>query len=44
MWQPDIKLETGTYPAGGVAASTYALTLHNYMQKTKARLRRWRGL
>jgi hypothetical protein len=37
MWQPDIKFET-TYPAGGVAPSTHALALHNYIQKARARL------
>jgi hypothetical protein len=40
MWQPDIKFETATHPAGGVAASSFALALHNYIQKAKARLRR----
>jgi len=30
MWQPDIKIETMTYPAGGVAPSTYALALHSH--------------
>ena len=40
MWLPDIKFETATYPAGGVAPSTYVLALHNYIQKAKARLRR----
>ncbi len=44
MWQPDFKIEVVTYPAGGVAPSTYVLALHNYMQKAKARLRRWRWL
>ncbi len=39
MWQADIKFETPTYPAGGVAPSTYALALHNYIQKARARLR-----
>lgn len=29
MWQPDIKLETLAYPAGGVALSAYALALHS---------------
>jgi hypothetical protein len=38
MWQPDIKFETVSYPAGGVAPSTYALALHNYIQKARARL------
>ena len=40
MWQPDIKFETATYPAGGVAPSSYALALYNYIQKARARLRR----
>ena len=40
MRQPDIKFETATYPAGGVAPSTYALALHNYIQKVRVRLRR----
>jgi hypothetical protein len=40
MWQPDIKVETANYPAGGVAPSTYTLALHNYIQKAKAWLRR----
>ena len=42
MWQPpsDLTFETVTYPAGGVAPSTYVLALHNYIQKAKARLRR----
>ena len=40
MWPTDIKFETATYPAGGVAPSTYALALHNYIQKARARLRR----
>ena len=38
MWQPDIKFEKATYPAGGVAPSTYDLALHNYIQKARARL------
>jgi hypothetical protein len=40
MWQPDIKIETAIYPAGGVAPSTYTLALFNYIQKARARLRR----
>jgi hypothetical protein len=40
MWQPDIKFETVTYPAGGVAPSTHALALHNYIQKARSWLRR----
>jgi hypothetical protein len=40
MWQPDIKFETVSHPAGGVAPSTYALALYTYIQKAKARLRR----
>ncbi len=38
MWQPDIKFETVSDPAGGVAPSSYALALHNYIQKAGARL------
>jgi hypothetical protein len=40
MWQPDIKVEIVTYPAGGVAPSTYALALFNYIQEARDRLRR----
>ena len=40
MWQPDIKFETATYPAGGVAPSTYALKLFTYIRNARARLRR----
>lgn len=40
MWQPDIKPETVSYPRGGVAPSSYALLLHSYLQKLRARLRR----
>ncbi len=40
MWLPDIKFETATYPAGGVAPSTYALALHNYIRKVRSRPRR----
>jgi len=40
MWQPDIKFETATYPAGGVAPSTITLALFNYIQKVRARPRR----
>ena len=40
MWRTDIKVETATYPAGGVAPSTYALALYNYIQKVRARPRR----
>ena len=40
MWQPDIKVETATYPAGGIAPSTYALKLFTYIRKAQARLRR----
>ena len=40
MWQPDIKFETTSYPAGGVAPSTYALALYNYIRKARARRRR----
>ena len=44
MWQPDIKSETASYPPGGVAPSSYALLLHTYLEKLKARLRRrWRA-
>ncbi len=39
MWQPDIKFETAAFPAGGVAPSTYALALYNYIQKIRARPR-----
>ena len=43
MWQPDIKFETATYPAGGVAPSSHALARHTYIQKIKDRVRiRWR--
>ena len=34
MRQPDIKFETATYPAGGVAPSTYAL--YNYIGAIRA--------
>ena len=37
MWQPDIKFETATYPAGGVAPSTFTLALFNYIQKVRAK-------
>ncbi len=40
MWQPEIKYETASYPAGGVAPSTYALALHDYIRKARARLHR----
>jgi hypothetical protein len=40
MWQPDIKIETASYPTGGVAPSTYALALHNYIRKARSWLRR----
>jgi hypothetical protein len=40
MWQPDIRIETATYPAGGVAPSAYALTRHTHIRKVRARLRR----
>jgi hypothetical protein len=40
MWPTDIKFETPTYPAGGVAPSTYALALYNYIQKVRSRPRR----
>ena len=33
MWQPDIRFDTGTYPARGVAPSTCALAPHNHIQK-----------
>jgi len=39
-WQPDIKFETATFPAGGVAPSTYALARHYYIQRARAWLRR----
>jgi hypothetical protein len=35
MWRPDIRIETATYPAGGVAPSTHALTPHNYIRKSR---------
>jgi hypothetical protein len=40
MWRPDIKFETATYPASGVAPSTYALALYNYIQKVRSWRRR----
>lgn len=40
MWQPDTKLETAAYPAGGVAPSTYALRLFTYIRKASSRLPR----
>ncbi len=40
MWPTDIKFETATYPAGGVAPSTHVLALYNYIQKVRARPRR----
>ncbi len=49
MWQPDIKFETATYPAGGVAPSAHVLALHNYIGAIRAAavrdsaLRRRRG-
>jgi hypothetical protein len=44
MWQPDIKLETPRYPAGGVAPSSYALALHTYIQKIRDQVRRRRRI
>ncbi len=38
MWQPDTKFETAAYPAGGVAPSSYALRLFNYIRKARSRL------
>jgi hypothetical protein len=35
MWQPDSKLETLTYAAGGVASSAYALTLPSGVRKAE---------
>jgi hypothetical protein len=40
MWQPAFKIEMPNYPVGGVAPSTYALALFNYIQKARARQRR----
>jgi hypothetical protein len=40
MWQPDIKFETETYPAGGVAPGTFALARFNCIQHAKIWLRR----
>lgn len=40
MWQPDIKLEPTTHPAGGVAPSSYALALHRYIEKARTRVDR----
>ena len=40
MWPTDIEFETATYPAGGVAPSSYALALYSYIQKARSRLRR----
>ena len=40
MWQPEIQLKPASYPAGGVAPSSYALALYNYIQKISSHLRR----
>jgi hypothetical protein len=40
MWRPDIKFETATYPASGVAPLRYAMALYNYIQNVRARPRR----
>ena len=43
MWQSNNKLESYSYPAGGIAPSTYALKRHSYLEKAKYRLHRERS-
>ena len=40
MWPTDIIFKTAIYPAGGVAPSSFALALYNYIQKVRERPRR----